>query len=500
MSDHSGGAITRRNFVNTGIGISAGAIIPSILPHIGKAETVSKEQTGKKMIGMQVGAVSFIDEGVNKVLDILQERGQVNTLFLATFTYGRGIAGRQMPGFPFPDHGKQEYDVDYHGGNFAKSHPQYYTKTVLKETRSPDHGDWDILEKVIPEARKRGLKIYAWNEDQWNWTLPNIQKLQEFNLNMELSPNVCDYNPEYRNFITGLTRDHCASYDLDGLMWGSERQGPLNNALLGSRVACFCSFHRKAALDRGIDVERAMEGFKKLVDFTTKAKAGQKPIDGYFVEFWRIMTDYPEIIAWEKLWTDGNRATHSDIFKAAKEARPQVHVGFHIMHAISFNPFFRAEKAYEQFAYADFLKPVIYNICGGSRYANYINNIGSTMFGDLSKEKVLEINNQFLNYGDMPSLSELPKQGLPADYVFRETKRALDSVKGKIKIYPGIEIDIPAVPENKQTKPEDVYSSTTAALKAGAHGIIFSRKYSEMYLANISGGGDAVKSFYLSAK
>ena len=43
----------------------------------------------------------------------------MNTLFLAVFTYGRGIAGRQIPGQPLPDHGKQEYDLKFHGGNFA---------------------------------------------------------------------------------------------------------------------------------------------------------------------------------------------------------------------------------------------------------------------------------------------------------------------------------------------------------------------------------------------
>jgi hypothetical protein len=53
---------------------------------------------GKKMIGLQIGAVSFVDEGTEQVLDLVQQRGAVNTLFLAVFTYGRGIAGRQVPG------------------------------------------------------------------------------------------------------------------------------------------------------------------------------------------------------------------------------------------------------------------------------------------------------------------------------------------------------------------------------------------------------------------
>ncbi|MDR3702257.1 MAG: hypothetical protein P4L56_21600, partial [Candidatus Sulfopaludibacter sp.] len=46
----------------------------------------------KQVIGIQIGSISFLDEGVERVLDILQEKACVNTLFLATFTYGNGIA------------------------------------------------------------------------------------------------------------------------------------------------------------------------------------------------------------------------------------------------------------------------------------------------------------------------------------------------------------------------------------------------------------------------
>ena len=134
------------------------------------------------MIGIQVGAISFVDEGTEKVLDVLQERACVNTLFLAVFTYGRGIAGRQIPGQPLPDHGKQEYDLNFHGGNFATPHPQYYKNTVLKDTRAPDHGNLDILAEVLPAAKKRGMKVICWLEDVFRTDLPNIEKFQERDL------------------------------------------------------------------------------------------------------------------------------------------------------------------------------------------------------------------------------------------------------------------------------------------------------------------------------
>src|SRR5580765_5817987 len=123
--------ISRREFVKITAGASAALAIP----------TRALANSSSKMIGIQIGAISFVDEGTEKVLDILQERGGVNTLFLAVFTYGRGIAGRQIPGQPLPDHGKQEYDLNYHGGNFATPHAEFYKNTVLKKSPRPDHGN-----------------------------------------------------------------------------------------------------------------------------------------------------------------------------------------------------------------------------------------------------------------------------------------------------------------------------------------------------------------------
>jgi hypothetical protein len=68
--------------------------------------TSRQASVSSKMIGIQVGAVSFVDEGTERVLDVLQECACVNALFLAVFTYGGGIAGRQIPRQPLPDHCK----------------------------------------------------------------------------------------------------------------------------------------------------------------------------------------------------------------------------------------------------------------------------------------------------------------------------------------------------------------------------------------------------------
>jgi len=100
---------------------------------LGQSALGAEPAAAQKTIGIQAGSISFVDEGMDRVLDILQERGAVDTIYLTTFTYGRGLAGRQIPGQPFPDHGVQESDEKFfRGGNLATPHAEFYQNTVLK--------------------------------------------------------------------------------------------------------------------------------------------------------------------------------------------------------------------------------------------------------------------------------------------------------------------------------------------------------------------------------
>ena len=488
--------LSRREFVK----ITAGAGAALAVPAWGQAPPVSSS----KMVGIQIGAVSFVDEGTEKVLDILQERAGVNTLFLAVFTYGRGIAGRQIPGYPLPDHGKQEYDVNsFHGGNYATPHPQYYKDTVIRPEHAPDHGNLDILAEVLPAAKRRGMKVIAWMEDVFRTDLPNIEKAQEKDLYGRNMETLCVNNPNYRNFFTGLVEDFARSYEVDGIMWGSERQGALSDSLGATHdtppidpgnVTCFCEFCQAKAKEQGINPERAKAGFLELEKFVRASRSGKRPSDGYFVQFWRILLRYPELAAWEMFFTNSLRENYAAIYKTVKTARPTIPVGWHIWHNTSFNPIYRAEQDWNELsAYSDFIKVVMYSNCGGERMALYVDNIGSTLYGDLTKQQLTEFTYEVMNFKER-SYDEIPYTGLSADYVYRETKRALEGVAGtKTQIWAGIDIDIPTEINHSRRSPQSVQDAVAAAFHAGAPGVILSRKYSEMKLTNLSGAGDAVR-------
>ena len=457
----------------------------------------------RKSNGIQVGSVSFVDEGTDKVLDILQEKGAVDTVYLTTFTYGRGLAGRQIPGQPFPDHGAQESDEKtFHGGNYATPHAEFYRNTVLKQTRAPDHGDLDIVANLLPAARKRGMSLFCSVEDVFRSDIPGVSEVAEVDLQGRRTGALCLCHPDVRAFWTGLATDLCRSYEIDGVLFFNERNGPLLNALgashaqsiASSRVTCFCEHHQREAKERGLDFERVRQGYQALDKFIQAALAGQRPSDGYFVEFWRLLVEYPEIIAWDRLFDMTKHQVLADVHAAVKGVRPGLEVGFHIEHVNSFNPIFRATRSYADLATkADFLKVVVYNNCGGERYANFIRNVGSTVFRDVPRDELLRFNNHLLNYGNEAGLEELAAAGLSPDYVFRETRRALAGVQGKCKVLPGIDIGIPTGRRSRKASPDDTYAAAAAALRAGADGLILSRKYSEMQLANLAAAGRAVR-------
>jgi hypothetical protein len=459
-------------------------------------------QMPSKPIGIQVGAVSFLDEGTDKVLDNFAELAKIDTLFLATFTYGRGIGGRQPRGSALPDHGKQEYDDNYHGGNFATPHPQYYKNTSIAPQKAPDHPDYDVIADVLPRAHKRGMKVICWFEDVFRKDVPGLEKAFEVDLHGTPQARVCYRNPNTLNFWLGLTEDYLRSYDVDGLMFGSERQGPLNSALGASHgggpspesVGCFCSYCIAAAKRDGLNVDRARKGYQELERWITAMKSNQRPVDGALVTFWRILVEQPEVLAWERLWNEGLRDTYRALYRKAHDIAPQKPMGWHVWHTNSFAPFYRAEQDYQLFSqYSDFLKVVMYHNCGGPRMARYIRNVNSTLFADLTPEQTTDFTYRVQQYTSEAPLDKLPTAGLSADYVRRETSRAVSGVGSKTKIWPGIEIDIPTGENEKKTTPQDVYEAVKATFEGGAHGIILSRKYSEMRLDNLRAAGRAIR-------
>jgi hypothetical protein len=455
----------------------------------------------KNFAGIQVRGFAWVDEGVDQVLDNLQKKGDVNTVWAYTFSYGETRLRKDGP-IPLPDHGKAGDTIA--GGAFYDYDPKYFQNTILKDFRCGTYGKFNVIEEVAPKAHARGMDFFAWDLNNpgldLNVSIPNYAEVAEIDLYGRRTTRPCFNNPDYRAFLTGKVESLLSQYpsEVDAIAWGSERMGPFEN-LIGrvTPVSCFCQFCQAKARERGISVPRTQAGYQALEQLFRAAAQEQRTADGYFVTFWRILLQYPEILSWETLWTDSYQELEAELYGTAKAIAPQKPFGFHIMQSMTFSPFYKAEEDYvKRRNFADFLKPATYNNAGGPRMAAYLKRLSQTIFADAKPNDFLDFYYKIMNYQEAP-YDQLATSGLSADYVARETKRAVEGVAGEVMIYPGIDIDVPTLtragtPE-KRTSPEDVKRALQAAFSAGANGVVLSREYAEMQLANLAAAGDALR-------
>lgn len=451
---------------------------------------------GSATIGIATSVAPLVRQDLGRLLDDMRRRAGVNALFPFIYTHIPRRAGLPAAGF--------------RGGNYAIPHMEYYRDVpfTYADMRAPEFGTLDVLAKVIPAARERGIKTFAWIlEDSRMPPVPAWEPLYEIDFHGRRTHHhpsgPCNNNPHYRAFLLALVEDYTRSYDIGGIMWGSERQGGLLNALGAyhhgakadpGRATCFCEFCLARARTEGIDADRARRGFGELERFVRAGRAGQRPRDGYFVAFWRILTDYPELLAWENLWVRSRHELQAEIYRKVKSINPSLPVGWHMWHNMSFSPFFRAEEDYTRLGeFSDFIRPVLYANCAGERIKSFVDSVHGDVLGDVPGDQSLEFLYRLLNYHEAP-YDRVSAAGLSADYIQRETRRAIDDVAAtRTQIWPGIGIDVPVPPGANHSTPESVRATVKAAFAGGAEGLIISRNYVEIKPENLSAAGEALK-------
>lgn len=213
------------------------------------------------------------------------------------------------------------------------------------------------------------------------------------------------------------------------------------------------------------------------------------------------MLNYPELLIWEHFFHDSLREVYQMLNDQIKSINSKVWFGLHIWHNNSFNPLYRAEQDLSEITkYTDFLKMVMYHNAGGPRMAAYIDSVSETTWGDVPKDELLQFHYRILNYDEEP-YDKIRKTGLKNDYIYREAKRAVEGAAGaKTLILPGVDIGIHGqrVVGETESTPEGVKKAVIQVFQAGVDGIILSRKYSEMELADLGGAGAAIEELGLA--
>jgi hypothetical protein len=325
--------------------------------------------------------------------------------------------------------------------------------------------------------------------------IPGFEAYAEINALGEVSRNVCYNHPGYIAYWDSVVADLVHSHPmLAGFKFGQERGGPILAALgKDTPGTCFCKHCLKRAKKRNIDIEQARKGFLAIQDFGNRINTGITPADGNFVSFLRLLFTYPAVLAWEQLWMDSREDQRKRMYKQIKKINPEVQVGWHIDHGMTWDLFFRATWDYSKMGpYSDWLSVAVYFDSMGRRsLGHYERNYKDILFGDASEEHSYPMYLSMLGFDPEmePSLQEHRDQdtSFSSDYVYRECKRAVTLVYGAAKVYGRPGFDMPGYDCN--VTPEEVYQACTKSLAAGVDGIWIGREWDELSEKNIAAAG-----------
>ena len=119
------------------------------------------------MIGIQAGAVSFVDEGTTSRPRQPPARSAASTRSSSPRSpTAAASADGSRAASALPDHGKQEYDDAPSTAATSRRRIRSTTaNTSIAPEKAPDHRSYDVLADVLPAAHARGMKVICWFED-----------------------------------------------------------------------------------------------------------------------------------------------------------------------------------------------------------------------------------------------------------------------------------------------------------------------------------------------
>jgi hypothetical protein len=101
----------------------------------------------------------------------------------------------------------------------------------------------------------------------------NLETVLTVDMNGKPGHKPCWFNPDYRAWLVATTKDLFENYPLDGLQYGPERQDPITQMYVWGTVPnCYCPYCLQRARKKGINLDRARQGFETLPRAVTGAR------------------------------------------------------------------------------------------------------------------------------------------------------------------------------------------------------------------------------------
>jgi len=239
-------------------------------------------------ISASLYAWDLADEGIERILDNLQEMTRCNSVYLIALMHHEK---RPLTDFFYPHNPVRKTYCPEDSRVYWHPDLRFYDGTPIKPlTSSRDLlKDTDWLAQCIQAVRKRGLKTGVEishtiiDKDRAAGQFPHCMQHDIYGNRIGAVAStavICFNNPDARNYAIGLFVELASRYDLDFIQTclipfasGRAPQGVNQDAgrVLGTVLGgCFCDSCAKAASARGLDLENIKHDLLPLADSITQ--------------------------------------------------------------------------------------------------------------------------------------------------------------------------------------------------------------------------------------
>lgn len=291
-------------------------------------------------------AWDLLDEGVEPILDAVQEHAQCNSTYLVALMHDEK---RPLTDFYYPHNPKRLVYWTEDSRAYWKPNPDFYRNSRIKPRPSDreELRSTDWLQQLIDASRRRNM--YTGAELSHTW-LDKERAREEFADVVQVDiygrpfdQQICFNNPDVRAYGIALYTDLVANYDIDMVQtcvrgfnpgrtqpWAASAASEvqrLTGTVLGG---CFCEHCRAAAESRGIDWNAMVPRLRWIADGYDRYNAKQafelNLLWNSTVTATALLADTPELYQWIKFRTDSLTEFYAEIYRACHAARPDVDV------------------------------------------------------------------------------------------------------------------------------------------------------------------------------
>jgi hypothetical protein len=299
---------------------------------------------------MALYAWDLADEGVEHVLDVLQERVGINAIYMVALMHyeRKPWTPRERSMITYFQHNpvRKEYFPEDARIYWLPDPNCYKDSPTMPLTTERDFlkgKDW--LNVMCEAAHRRGIRSgvdIAHTIFDAERARGEFSHLMQCNVYGEPFTDSlwkqipCHYHPNVRAYARAIARDVAANHDLDMVMPalffyhpGRPDLDPLLGIALGG---CFCPACERAARDEGLDWEWMKADVRSIADMlsrrTIEAAAEWVQTQKALVNPGRLILEHPGFYEWLRFRCRGAAGLYREMCQGAKEGNPDVDFRF----------------------------------------------------------------------------------------------------------------------------------------------------------------------------